>query len=191
MVLSIDETENEEYFIVAGLLLDSKENIEDAYKSFKKKAKKMPVAKRDRAKLFTEFKSTILDKHYQRIKEKMLDSLLKVDRRIVYSCHIKKAASFPQNFKEDSYIALLSRIILSIEENVSVIFDGFNKRDFEERIVERMLLYGNVQDILPGDSQLEPGLQYVDNICSIIRIHKMNADSYDFYSKIKDWTIEV
>lgn len=191
MILYVDETENEEYFIVTGLLLESREEAERLYKSFKKKARNMPVSKRDKAKLFTEFKSVILDKHYQRIKEKMIESLEETDRKIIYSCYIKKGFGFPQNFKEDTYIALLSRIILSIEENISVIFDNFNRSEFETRIVDRMSMYNNVQAIMPRDSQLEAGLQYVDNICSILRMHKMNTDAYGFYEKIEKWVVEV
>lgn len=191
MILYVDETENEELFIVTGLLMNSRESAEIVYKSFKKKARNMPVSKRDKAMLFTEFKSTLLDKHYQRIKEKMIESLGEADRQIIYSCHIKKGSSFPQNFKEDIYIALLSRIVLDIMEDVSIIFDTFNKSDFEERIVDRISAYSNVQAIMPRDSQKEPGLQLVDNMCSIMRLHKSNSDSYGFYSLIDKWVREV
>ena len=187
MILYIDETENQEFFIVTGLLLNSREDAESIYKSFKKKAKNMPIPKRDKQVVFTEFKSTFLDKHYQNIKKQMMLSLAEVDRHIIYSCYIKKTKAFPQNFKEDTYIALLSRIVLSIEDDISIIFDTFNKQDFEKRIADRISTYGNVQAIMPRDSQLEPGLQYVDNICSIIRHHLSGTDNNKFYELIETW----
>lgn len=121
----------------------------------------------------------------------MIESLSEVDRHIIYSCYIKKSKSFPQNYKEDTYIALLSRIVLSIEDDISIIFDSFNKADFEARIIERMLTYVNVQAITPRYSQLEPGLQLVDNMCSIIRLHLSDADSAKFYERIKSWVKSV
>ena len=90
MILFIDETENEKYFIVAGLLLDSREIADSVYKSFRKKAKNMPVSKRDKQIVFTEFKSVMLDRHYQNIKRQMILALSEVDRHIIYSCYIKK-----------------------------------------------------------------------------------------------------
>lgn len=191
MLLYVDETENKEYFIVTGLLVNSREDAEHAYKSFKKKARKMPVSKRDKAKVFTEFKSTLLDRHYQKIKIKMIESVAEIDRHVIYSCYIKKNKAFPQNYKEDVYIAMLSKIVLSIEEDISIIFDAFNKQDFEERIIERISGYINVQAIMARDSQKEAGLQIVDNMCSIMRMHVSGTDTHDFYSMVEDWVQKV
>ena len=191
MLLYVDETENRDYFIVTGLLVNSREDAERAYRSFKKKARKMPVSKRDKAKVFTEFKSTLLDRHYQKMKIKMIESVSEIDRHVIYSCHVKKNKAFPQNYKEDVYIALLSRIVVSIDENMSIIFDAFNKQDFEDRIIERISGYINVQAIMPRDSQKEAGLQIVDNLCSIMRMHVSGTDIYDFYSMVKDWVQNV
>ena len=145
----------------------------------------MTVSKRDKASLFTEFKSTMLDKHYQRIKIKMIETIVEQEHSVIYSCYLKKNKGFPQNFKEDTYIALLSRIILSIEANVSVIFDSFNKADFETRIIKRMSEYSNVQAIMARDSQLEGGLQFVDNMCSVIRMKMSDSDKHGFYPMIE------
>ena len=191
MILFVDETENDEFFIVTGLLIDSRETADIIFKRFKKKAYNMSVAKRDKARLFTEFKSTFLDKHYQRIKVKMIESLAEEEHRIIYSCFIKKNKSFPQNFKEDTYIAMVSKIVLNIEQDISIIFDSFNKEDFETRIIDRISTYSNVQAIMARDSQLEHGLQLVDNMCSIIRLHMSNTDDYGFYEMIKNWVTEV
>lgn len=191
MILYVDETENGEYFIVTGLLLESREITEKMYKSFKRKARNMTVSKRDKASLFTEFKSTMLDKHYQRIKIKMIETIVEQEHSVIYSCYIKKNKGFPQNFKEDTYIALLSRIILSIEANVSVIFDSFNKADFEARIIKRMSEYNNVQAIMARDSQLEGGLQFVDNMCSVIRMKMSDSDKHGFYPMIEKWVQKV
>ena len=185
MTLYIDETENEKFFIVTGLLLESEDVANSSYRSFKKKAKNLPIPKRDKQVVFTEFKSTILDKHYQSVKTQMMLSLSEVDKQIIYSSYTKKTAEFPQNFKEDTYIALLSHIVLNIKDDIYIIFDAFNKDDFEKRIIEKISTYKNVQDIIPCDSQLEPGLQYVDNICSIIRHHISGTDIHGFYQYIE------
>ena len=104
---------------------------------------------------------------------------------------MKKEKGFPQNFKEDIYIAMLSKIVLSIEESIDIIFDTFNKEDFEIRIVDRVSTYDNVKSIASRDSQVEPGLQLIDNMCSILRMKKTGNDKYDFYLLIEDWVQEV
>ena len=74
---------------------------------------------------------------------------------------------------------------------ISIIFDTFNKSDFEDRIIDRISSYGNVQAIMARDSQIEPGLQLVDNMRSILRLHKSDSDKYGFYPMIEKWVREV
>lgn len=109
---------------------------------------------------------------------------------VIYSCYIKKGAIFTQDNKEETYLTLLSKIVASIDGDISVVIDAFNKQDFEERIKDRILSYYNVQVIMPRDSQKEAGLQFVDNLCSVIRLKKSGTDSYNFFDYIKD-CIEV
>ena len=42
-----------------------------------------------------------------------------------------------------------------------------------------------------SDSQLEEGLQFIDNICSIIRLNKTHNDKYNFYKLIERFINEV
>lgn len=191
MLLFIDETENEDYFIVTGFLIASREMAASAYKRFKKSISEMPIPRREKTVLYTEFKSTILDRRHKRVKIKMLESLNDVSPCIIYSCHIKKGMFFPQDYKESTYLTLLSKIVSSIDNDISVIFDTFNKQDFENRIIDRISSYPNVQAIMSRDSQKEPGLQYVDNLCSVIRLHKSDSDEYGFFNYIEKWIIEV
>ena len=90
MILYIDETENEKYFIVAGLLVSSDTVIEKTYKSFKKVISKTIIKEKNKSKLFTEFKSSILDRSYPKIKIKMLKLISSIPGAIIYSCYIKK-----------------------------------------------------------------------------------------------------
>ena len=191
MLLYVDETENEEFFIVAGLLIDSRDCADKAYKHFKNSIKNIPIQPKEKAKLFTEFKSTILDRRYKKVKIKMLESLNETERTVIYSCFIKKDGSFDQYQKEKAYIILLSNIVTNVAEDISIIFDAFNKTDFESRIVQSISEHRNVQAIMPRDSQLEPGLQYIDNICSTLRLMKSNNDKFEFYQYIENWVKEV
>lgn len=61
MVLYIDETEHFDYFIIAGLLAKSEQDVQLAYKKFKKKVSNYPLTNRLKEKVFLEFKSTMLD----------------------------------------------------------------------------------------------------------------------------------
>ncbi len=63
-----------------------------AYKQFKKKVNTMKLKPKIKKKIFNEFKSTILDREFQRIKVKMLKEILQIDNQIIYSCYVKKKA---------------------------------------------------------------------------------------------------
>ncbi len=86
---------------------------------------------------------------------------------------------------------MLEKIVSNIADDIDIIFDNFNKKDFEMKIVERIGSKDNVRSIKPMNSQLEAGLKYVDNICSVIRLHLSDHDEYSFYSFIKDKVINV
>lgn len=191
MILYIDETENSEFFIVSGLLANSKEDIELAYSHFKKIASKMNLPAKIKPKLFTEFKSTLLDKNFQRLKIKMLEEINNIEHCIIYSCYIKKESYFSQEMKEEVYIKLLAKIVMNIESDIDIIFDTFNKSDFETRIIDIIGNYSHVKNISPCDSQIEHGLQFIDNLCSVLRYHKSDTDINSFYDYIKEYIQEV
>ena len=184
MVLYIDETEHQNYFIVGGILAKSEADVELAYKRFKKSVSSLPIKKAAKEKLFLEFKSTIVDERYQRIKFKLLNELINIDGVIIYSCYIKKQKDMKQTLKESVYITLLSNIINSIDEQVEVIFDSFNKKDFEESIVSTFMDFNNVASIKPLNSQWSQGLKFADNVCSVIRLHLTDRDKYGYYNII-------
>ncbi len=189
-LLYVDETECPEYFIVTGLLVNSKEDVDLAYKRFKNNIKGIRIPRDKKARLFTEFKSTLLDRDYKRVKEAMISELNKLEYCAVYSCYVKKI-SFPQSVKEKIYIALLMRIVMEIRVNVEIVFDTFNNSGFESDIINCMQGCPNVVSIKPGDSQKEAGIQFVDNICSILRLHKTKRDIHAFHSLIKGFVKEV
>lgn len=61
-----------------------------AYKQFKKKVNTMKLKPKIKKKIFNEFKSTILDREFQRIKVKMHKEILQIDNQIIYSCYVKR-----------------------------------------------------------------------------------------------------
>lgn len=191
MILYIDETEHEDYFIVAGLVADTERAVDLAYKRFKKSVANYPLGNDAKQKVFLEFKSTLIDKRFQKIKIKMLDEISSIDGAIIYSCYIKKHKNMKQILKESVYVTLLSNIINSIDNPIDVIFDEFKKNDFEQIIVDTFSDFDNVTSIKPFDSQQLPGLQFVDNICSVIRMHLTGQDDSDYYSIIDFMIKEV
>lgn len=191
MILYVDETENDDFFIVCGLLVSSVEVIETSYKHFKKAVKNYPISDNEKQIVFKEFKSVLLDRKYQRIKLRLLTELNKIDNAILYSCYIKKSAYFPQSEKESVYIQLLQKIVSAIDQRTEIVFDSFNKLDFENKIISEISTNQNVISIIPLDSQNCAGLQFVDNLCSIIRLKKSNKDAYFFYKQIENSVIEI
>ena len=193
MMLYVDETENSELFIVTGLLVKSEVEINNAYYSFKNQINKLKIQKRYKSKLYIEFKSTTLDSRFQRIKIKMLESLNKIDNTVIYSVYFKKSRHMKQSVKDKIYIRLLSSIIDCIDENdqLNVVFDEIPNKQTINSVIKTISKRRNVISIISSDSQLIPGLQYVDNLCSVIRISRCGNDQYGFYKIIKKNTIEA
>lgn len=191
MLLFVDETENDNYFIVTGLLVQSQNDINMSFNRFKKHAKNLNISAKKKAQLFTEFKSTLMDRNYQKLKIAMLSELNSIEHCIIYSCYIKKDFTFPQTLKEDTYINLLSQIVNATTDSIDIIFDTFNKRDFEEKIVSKISSLQNVSSIKSCDSQQNPGLQYADNLCSTCRHYLNGDDTNHFYDIIKKNVKEV
>ena len=186
MLLFVDETENEDLFIVTGFLVKSKEDADFAYKHFKRKIRDYRISDREKRKLFTEFKSTLMDQHYQKLKIKMLEEVIAFDNTVIYSTYIKKDEVFRQSRKEDIYVLLLSKIVASLEQETEIIYDTFNKHDFEERINATIAPFSHITSIHSADSRTEAGLQFVDNLCSVIRLYEAGKDHYSFYQIIAD-----
>ena len=87
-------------------------------------------------------------------------------------------------------IKLLNNIVSSISEDIEIIFDSFNKADFERNIIESISKCSNVISIQSKNSFEEPGIQFVDNLCSVIRLSCLESKN-DFYSIIKGNVIQV
>ncbi len=191
MVLYVDETECYDYFIVTGLLVKSRGDVELAYKRLCKKAHRLNISPKKKAELFMEFKSTLIDRDYQQLKRVMLAELGLFEHGVIYTCHIKKDKVFYQRDKERAYLNMLSRIVSSIKENTDVVFDRFNKTDFEANIIKKLSSANNVNAVYAADSQREPGIKFVDNLCSVIRLHKTNTDYDGFYQIIENSVVEV
>ena len=118
--------------------------------------------------LYTEFKSTLLDRRYKRIKIKMLESIAEIEPTIIYSVYQKKVSKMNQVQKEAVYITLLTSILTHLKNETTVIFDRFGKTDFENNIMSLTKTIPNVVSIYPEDSQRQHGLQFADNICSVL-----------------------
>ncbi len=120
----------------------------------------------------------------------MFQELNNIEYNVIYSCYLKKDKTFKQKQKEEQYIILLKKIVTSIDEDIHIIFDTFNKSDFELSIIDNISKCYNVLSIKSEDSRKEPGLQFVDNICSVIRINR-KSENNSFYFLIKNHLSEV
>ena len=85
---------------------------------------------------------------------------------------------------------MLNKIVHFIKNDVDIIFDSFNKCDFENRIITEISLHNHVLSICSKESFAEEGLQFIDNICSCIRLYKSNLNK-DFYQMIETNIIEL
>lgn len=184
MILYVDETENDQFFIVAGLLVNSEKDVLESYKRFKNSVKEIKIPRKYKSKAFKEFKSIIIDKHYRKINIKMLKEINTVSYRIIYGVYEKNNVLFNQQKKEKVYIGLLLSLITNIDENIEIIYDEFCNKKFEINIESNIKKCKNVLSIKPENSQNNPGLQYVDNVCSVIRLKLTKLDKNNFYNYI-------
>ena len=104
---------------------------------------------------------------------------------------IKKDKKIKQSIKEKIYLKAIRSIVSSIDTDIDVVFDGFSKNEFVNNIRDLLMSLNNVQSAVPGDSQLVPGLQFIDNVCSALRRYKSGTDKYGFYDIIKKNVKEV
>ena len=179
-VLYVDETGNNEFFIVAGLLVNDEE-LELCYRQFKHDIRNYRLSSKDRQRIYTEFKSTLLDRHFQKIKAKMLKSIENIDHKIFW-CKWIINRHFDQSLKEEAYLKLLLSIVENVDESdIVIVYDWFKNKMFEDLINRSILNNEDISDIKAGDSQKYHGLQYIDNICSAIRLKEsgMNDIFYD------------
>lgn len=191
MILYIDETEDSNYFVVSGILFNSQTDAENVHKTFKNKIINYNIPENLRAQLFTEFKATILDTRYQKIKIKLLETINSVDNVVIYSAYVKKEKNIKKGLKEKVYLRAVKAIAYSINKDIDIVFDGFADRGFVKNISKQLLSLDNVKSAVPGDSQLVLGLQLADNVCSAVRRHKSGTDKYKFYEVIEKNVIEV
>lgn len=191
MILYIDESENENYFIVAGLLVDSPLTVQKAHRHFKKQIKNYKISDKAKEKVYVEFKSKLIDRNYYRVKQRLLGEIADLDADILYSCYAKKYPKLNQVQKESAYITLISNILSNLKCECTVVFDRFGKKDFEARIIDSANDNALVTEIYPEDSQVDPGLQFADNICSTIRLHISDDDPHNYFGIIEDMIEEI
>ena len=184
--LYIDESLDKNVFVVGGILVDRENDLLLAYKQFKKQVINASMTRKQKDEVSYEFKSTLLERTYPQIKRKMLFKLNTTNCKIVYSYkNINKKVM--QEDKENYYIELLSNIVKSINDDVTIItFDSFGNNRFEEKIIQSISNIEYVKSISKDFSFNNKGLQFADNVCGVIRKHISNVDTNNYYEIIKN-----
>ena len=141
--------------------------------------------------LFHEFKSSYMDRNFPLIKKDLLNLLSSESEHIYYSMHYKKNYGFHQREKEKQYIHLLKLIVVALDTDSFIVFDSFGKDFFELKIKKEIGKLDHCAGIECYDSQKEKGIQFADNVCSVIRHHLLNDDFNCFYEIISNKVICV
>ena len=189
--LYIDESLDENCFVVGGILVDNEQDMLLAYRQFKKSIDGIPMTRKQKERVTHEFKANLLDKSFPQIKRKLLYKLNAFDCKVIYASANKQKIT-NQNEKEKTYIRLLSRIVEEINEDVIVVtFDSFGNARFERDIISAISNYKNVKSIRNDLSFNNKGLQFADNVCGVIRKHLSGNDTDDFYKIIESKTVRV
>ena len=184
----IDETETDNYFIVCALTVESEIELEESFKSFKKKTKNIMSKsnRKQKGTVFEEFKSREIDDSFPSVKRAMLNFIDLLDCKITYSYQKKSQPNIKFDEKKKLYITAIHEALDIIDKPKYVIFDYFKNKKFEQEIIDSFISDELVLSIVPGDSKQYTGLKYVDNICSIIRQRITNKDKHNYYYLIED-----
>ena len=78
----------------------------------------------------------------------------------------------------------LSEVLL--HRNNKMLNDSFGNKRFEKIIISSFIDQSLVEKIFPADSQTVAGLQFIDNICSVLRAHESQNDRNHYYEILKD-----
>lgn len=179
--LYIDESADEKYFVVGGILVDNEQDLFLAYNQFKKQITSIPMTRKQKERVTNEFKSTLLEKSYPHIKKKMLYKLNTVNCKVVY-CSTILVDKLYERYKEECYIVLLTKIINAINDDlVVIVFDSFGNKEFENNIISKIEKIDNVERIISDYSFNNKGLQFADNVCGVIRKHLSGIDYEHYY----------
>lgn len=186
--LYIDESIDENNFVVGGILANSVNDVDIAYKQLKKQIERIPMTRKQKESVTCELKSTLLDRSFKQIKRKLLYKLQSFDCVVMYNSK-KIDGRINQEQKEYIYIQLLKELIKSIEEELIVVtFDEFNNKRFDNNIINEIGCLTNVKEIKKDQSYNNRGLQFADNVCGVIRRHLSDVDKDNLYDIISNIT---
>ena len=189
--LFIDESIDENFYVVGGILVDNENELLLVYNQFKKQVLKMPLTNKQKINITTEFKSILLDKTYPQIKKKFLYKLNSINCSVIFS-YRKLNSKMNKEFAETTYIELLSNIVTSIDDDVIVItFDNFSNVRFEEKIIETIGSINNVKSIKKDYSYNNKGLQFADNVVGVVRRKLSGSDDNYFFDIISNRIIKI
>ena len=145
--LFIDESIDEKYYVVGGILTNSENDLLLVYNQFKKQILNMPLTNKQKRNITTEFKSTLLDKTYPQIKKKLLYKVNSFNCNVIYSYKVLEE-KINKEINESTYIELLTNIVNTIDDDVTVItFDNFSNAKLEDRIINTISKLKNVKSI--------------------------------------------
>lgn len=182
--LFIDESINENTFVVGGILIENDTEHFVAYNQFKKQIKEIPLTRKQKDRITFEFKSTLLEQSFPKIKRKLLYKLIALNCDIVYSSK-NLTSNINQELKQNYYIKCLSNIINNINnELIIVTIDELGNKKFENNVFDKVNKYENVKSITKDNSFNNKGLQFADNVVNIIRKHISKIDKNNFYELV-------
>ncbi len=188
MFLFIDETEDDKYFLVGGILVPKEDSLQGLYKKVRSKIKHHKYSMKAKNELLTELKDYQINKRYRRLKKYILQKLSTIG--VFYYCMIGKKKHFKQVDKERTYIKLLKKIIKSVNCDVNVVYDDFKLLRFHNNISVEVLKLENVISVNSAKSQECKSLQFSDIVVGTIRRYYKELD-IEMYKIISAKVIDI
>lgn len=192
----IDESEDEQRFVVGGLIIeDNNRLLSSIYRTRKYIKSKKGIPNRIKQKLLNELKEHFLHRRYNDIKKEFIKNLLCENKDTInfFGAYYakRKYEHFDQERKEKVYEACIIEILNTlinpvtiqeeIDNNFSITYDQFGGYKLNIALQEMVQKqYKNICIFKAGDSQVTKELQVADIIVGCLRRALGNEDLESF-----------
>jgi len=208
--LYLDETEDEKYFIIGGVLTTDIKKVEDAVYETKRNIKrKKGIPEKTKAKILTELKERDLNSWGLQDIKKHFFLNLTLDKvkfrgknvftpnpkvKVIGVIHIKENSSLVNEKKGYIYFKMLELLLsdpLFKEKEIEIIYDEFSSEYFDKSIETTIDSYINLKKIQSGNSEVVKALQAADLCVGSIRRNLNGEKNCYYYELIKDITYSI
>lgn len=209
LFIFLDETEDENYFLVGGIVTSDREELLDAIHETRRFIKsKKGLVQRHREQILNEIKDYYLVRWgYEDIKVKFLENIrfkkIKTKNKKKSTSHVRsniivaymkfeneEKKHLSQVEKEEIYYQMLCSLLSDpkfANEKIEIIYDEYGNAEFRDRLTNLPNHFKNLIQISPGKSNIIKELQAADVCVGCIR-RSLSGENLEIFTIIEEIT---